>query len=268
MKNLIVKILPYAFGVALGLLLLHPPQWLKDLGAVGYLLQGALAAVTLLAFIGLLLLRALPENVAMTPLPPAPSPDMDRIGEELASLGFSPVGPAYEVAVSPPARLQAWVHDGQPAYATVFRTGTVPAKVGFDFVSILEGWTGGLTSVNDPAGAALPAAPGSMRQVIRSATPGALFQQHCRALAWVAEQGLRWRRPTAGDFVADFQKAMNRERAAFLRSPLTYPAVALWRVVTRLSPHLGPLEQQRHAAETLDSIRAGATLEGQAPRIG
>jgi hypothetical protein len=178
---------------------------------------------------------------------PLHDPTIQALAESLHSLGFRQASEPLRVGIKPPAALVPFMHQEQPAWATVYRTGTLPAKVGFDFVSILEGKEGGLTTLNNPQGAVLPAAPGSLRQVFPGAPPERAFAEHCAALAQLGKRGIVFQRPAVPAFASLFCKSSARQRAAFLRSPLRHTLAILWRLLTKDNPHLGSVFGQREA---------------------
>ncbi len=219
---------------------------------------GAIALLAFLAFIALVISKSLPAELILTPVgDDTLTAEMTAVVDELGRLGFARGATPYEIGVQPPAILLPLVDATGTMCATVVRTGTVPARVAWDLVSILDGFRGGLTSGANPDGASLPASSGSLRQVLPGASPTEVHAHHRLGMAHVAGHGLSWKRVSLHDFAYDFRAAMARERAAFLRRPWLYPPVALWRSVTEMSPHLGPLAYQAAAARALDDIRAG-----------
>lgn len=255
-----LKFLPIVVGTLLGWLLVHPPSFLSDVAAIRYVLAAALVSVLLLLFTAAQISSNLPEDVAMERLEPsAMSNALGVLRFRLLALGFVPVGPPLNVGVSPPAVMVALVHTDEPVYATAYQTGTLPAKIAFDFVSIFEGDRGGLTSNAEPAGAALPASPGSLRQVFRDAPPERVLEGHRQALAYLGGRGLEARAVSAAAFETDFRAAMRRQRRAFLSAPLRRTALTLWRVASRSTPHLGPVESQPAARREIEDILSGRT---------
>lgn len=246
MKDLVWKLQPYVIGGLIGWLAFWPPPFTESWGWWRYLVMATLGALAFVGSIVLTVLQSLPKNLGFQPLvQPLFDPEIQALAESLYLLGFRQAGEPLLIGVKPAAELVAFLHQEQPAWATVFRTGTLPAKVGFDFVSILEGDNGGLTSLNNPAGAILPAAPGSLRQVFPGAAPERVFAEHCAAVATLAKRGLAFRRPVAGSFPDLFRKSSARQREAFLRAPLRHTLAALWRLLTKNNPHLGPVLGQR-----------------------
>jgi hypothetical protein len=258
MKEALVKLEPYAFGLVLGWFLVNPPDFVMVLGPARHLLTVALVLLALLAFTGAQVLANLPENVDLLPVPTAaPDVPVRALTDQLQALGFAPAGPPLRVGVRPPALLWPFVHEGEGAYATVYRTGTVPAKVAFDVVTIFDGARGGLTSGAEPAGAALPASPGSLRQVFPGAGPQEVFAAHQKALAYVRGRGIKPKAPSASAFPTEFRESFARQRRAFLARPMINSALMLWRAATQTTPHIGPIQNQPHAQAVIRDLQTG-----------
>ena len=266
MRRFLVRIAPPVFGVLLVLFILHPPAILDSLGALKPLVVGALA---LLAFLAVLIEKGLPSDVTLEPVrDDILTSEMELVVQSLEALGFRRGSLIYEVGVSPPAILVPLVDETGLIYSTVYRTGTMPPRVAWDLVSIVSGFRGGLTTASNPGSATLPACPGSMRQVFHDASLEQLLLRHRAAMAHAKRHGLDWKRVSLAHFEHDFRQAMNRERAAFLRRPWLYPPVALWRSVTKRSPHIGPLADQTHGARTIRDIIEGRARPQAAEPIG
>ena len=103
MKDGLVKILPYVFGFTFGWLLVHPPEWFRSLGALGYLFLGFLCILAFVSFITLLILANLPAEVEMTADYGASTAGLDGYIAHLTALGFVPAGPPLRVKIAPPA---------------------------------------------------------------------------------------------------------------------------------------------------------------------
>jgi hypothetical protein len=252
------RFLPILVGLALGYLLVSPPEGLERLGPWRWLAVPALVLLGLLALTAYQLSANLPAD---PPLEPAPESD---VAEDLRSLcsrfearGFQRIGPAMTVGISPPALMVAFVHEAERTYATAFRTGTVPSKTAFDCVSILDGERGGLTTGAERSGAATPAARGSFRQVFPGAGVEQVFDRHRQALQHLRSRGLSAKAVSASTFHHDFALSFRRQREAFLAAPLRGAAVTLWRAATGRTPHLGPIASQAAAQATLRELLTG-----------
>jgi hypothetical protein len=257
MKSAIAKIAPIAIGLALGWLLFHPPAILKELGPIGYLLGAVVCFALLVGFIAAVIGMNLPADVAIAPLHGQPDMALQSLATRLRALGFADVGPPYEVGVSPPASMMAFVHPNEPIYAAVYRTGTIPAVVNFDFVSILDGFRGGLTSNPDVRGATLPPAPGSFRQIFPGRQVEDIFARHREGVAFLGGRGFSCKPVNGACFVDDFKRALGRQREAFLASPIRTTLAALARTITKKVPDIGPLSGQPKIEERLRELATG-----------
>ncbi len=254
----IVRYLPIIVGLGLGYVLWNGPGALfPSLGSYGYLVVAAGVFVLLVAFVMYLILRSLPAKVELTPLPGPPPQALVEIGHRYLALGFQPAGPAYEVGISPPAKLIAVVHPTEPIYGTIFQTGTVPAVIGFDFVSILASGSGGLTTSADKRAGNTLARPGVFRQCFPGWPPEELLQRHREALAYLAQQGVICRMVTAQGFPNDFARAFSEQRRYFLSNPLKHALTALFRTGTRSNPSVGPIWLQPAVAGEIQRVRSG-----------
>jgi hypothetical protein len=258
LKHRMVSLLPYAVGLVLGWLLFYPPEVLAPLGPWRYLGAGVLVLFLLIAFTAAQLATNLPDPLSLTPAREEDvPPDLRELAARLEALGFAPAGPAYDVGVRPPAVLLPFVHEAERAYSTVFRTRTLPAKTVFDFVSIFDSERGGLTSMAEPAGAAVPAPPGSLRQVFANADLEATWRGHRDGVDWLRRRGLPARAVTGATFVPDFLASFARQRRAFLAQPLRTAIVAFWRAATGRAPEMGPLAEQRGVEAALQALLIG-----------
>jgi hypothetical protein len=258
LKHRIVSLLPYAVGLVLGWLLFYPPETLAPLGPWRYLVAAGLVLLLLIAFTAAQLATNLPDPLTLAPAREEDvPPDLRELAARLEALGFVPAGPPYDVGVRPPAVLLPFVHEAERSYSTVFRTRTLPPKTVFDFVSILDSGRGGLTSMAERAGAAIPAAPGSLRQVFPHADLEATWRGHREGLDWMRQHGLPARAVTPATFVPDFRESFARQRRAFLAAPLRTAVVAFWRAATGRTPDLGPLSEQSGAGARLQALLIG-----------
>jgi hypothetical protein len=252
------RFLPIVVGLLLGYLLVSPPGFLAPLGSWRWPAVAAIVLLVLLAFTAYQLSANLP---AEPPLEPAAEAAVDgelrSLCARFEALGFQRVGPAMTVGISPPALLVAFVHEVERSYGTAFRTTTLPPKTAFDCVSILEGDRGGLTTGAEPAGAVIPAARGSLRQVFPKASVEKVLERHREGLHYLRSRGLQARPVSASTFHADFAMSFRRQRAAFLASPLRGTLVTLWRAATGRTPHLGPVATQPAAQAAIHELLTG-----------
>jgi hypothetical protein len=263
----IQKVLPMVIGVSIAWLFFHPPAFLRELGPLGWLLGAAGCVFLLVLTIAFVTSMNLPADVAVAPLDRPPDPALAELAGRIRALGFADAGPPYEIGMSPPATLVALVHPGEPVYAAAYRTGTVPPVLSFDFVSILDGFRGALTTNPDVRGATLPPASGAFRQVFPGGSVGDLYARHLDGVAFLRARGFACKRVTAATFVGDFKRAIARQREAFLAAPLGTTLVAIVRSVTGKVPDIGPLAAQPEVEERLRQLGMGLGA-GQLPYPG
>jgi hypothetical protein len=120
----------------------------------------------------------------------------------------------------------------------------MPAKLCFDFVSILHGEKGGLTTNTDPGGAALPEGDGGLRQVFPGESLETLFQKHLDGIAYLRDRGIQCRGVSADLYPQDLTWAIGKQRKIFTASPVRGTLVTLWRAATKRVPFIGPLRDQ------------------------
>jgi hypothetical protein len=255
MKDLVFRALPIVVGVAIGWLVVAPPEFLglPWWARVGMAIPAA--AIVLLGVLMLLIGANLPADVSLKPV------DQRRVSEQMIDMfnayqaaGFQLAGPPLEVGVTPPAILVPLVDGQARMYGTIFRTQTDPPKTACDIVTVLEPF-GGLTTGALAEGAALPAAPGSFYQVIPGADITTLRDKHVEALAFLERQGLRCKPATAESFPGDFKAALARARKHFWSNPFWYTMVVFYRSTTGNTPHMGALANQAVAQASLRKLR-------------
>jgi len=253
------RFLPIVVGLVLGYLLVSPPGWLAPLGPWRWLAVLAIVAVGLLAFTAFQLAANLPADPRLEPADEAEvNGELRSVCARFEALGFRRVGPPLTVGISPPALLVAFVHEAERCYGSAFRTTTLPPKTAFDCVSILDGDRGGLTTGAEPAGAVIPAARGSLRQVFPRAGVEEVFERHREALQHLRSRGLPPRSVSASTFPRDFAMAFRRQREAFLAAPLRGVATTLWRAATGRTPHIGPIGEQPAAQAAIHELVTGS----------
>ena len=259
MRNSFYKFMPWIFGFLLGWLLWNPPAWLTSLGPASYLVNGLLCGLLLLSVIAMMISANLPAKLTLDPVSADQvRPELRAVGESITALGFQPAGPPCRVNVAPAAILLGFVHPKEPVYATAYRTEHVKPKISFDFVSLVHGDRGGLTTNPETDGAVLPTAPGEMRQVFPGEPPESLYRRHLQGIAYLRERGIHCRAVSADMLARDFTAAMARQRRMFLSSPLVFTAVTLWRSATRQVPFLGTLREQKAAGEQITQLLASS----------
>jgi hypothetical protein len=252
------RFLPILVGLALGYLLVSPPERLAFLGPWRWLAVAAIVLLGLLAFTAWQLSANLPADPPLAPAADADvSGELKHLSSRFEALGFRRIGTPLTVGISPPALMVAFVHEAERSYATAFRTATVPSKTAFDCVSILDGDRGGLTTGAEPAGATIPAARGSLRQVFPGASVEEVFERHRQGLEYLRSRGLPAKAVSASTFAPDFALSFRRQREAFTASPLRGAAITLWRAATGRTPHIGPIASQALAQATIRELLTG-----------
>ena len=244
MKDLMAKVMPIVMGAVIGWMLFHPPAFLAPLGALRYLVMVLAGAVLLVGSVVMSVAAALPRETSLTPTTAAIDPAMRALVDGYLALGFRAAGPAYTVGVAPAATMVGLVHPSEPVYGTVFRTGTIPPVVASDFVSLLEGERGGLTTSANLRAGTLPGDDGSFRQCLVGATLEQLFAAHREAVAWLRTRGVRCRSVSAASFAGDFTRALGRQRAVFMSNPIGNAVRAIWRTAGGRKEGLGRLSEQ------------------------
>jgi hypothetical protein len=244
MKDLMAKVMPIVMGAAIGWMLFHPPVFLAPLGPLRYVVMVLAGAVLLVGSVVMSVAAALPREASLTPTTSAIDPAMRALVDGYLALGFQPAGPVYTVGVAPAATMVGLVHPTEPVFGTVFRTGTIPPVVASDFISLLEGERGGLTTSANPRGGTLPGDDGSFRQCLVGATLQQLFAAHREAVAWLRTRGVRCRSVSATSFAGDFARALGRQRAVFMSNPIGNALRAIWRTAGGRKEGLGRLAEQ------------------------
>jgi hypothetical protein len=258
MRRRLSRFLPILVGVVLGYLLVSPPEWLSPLGPWRWVAVVAIVLLGLLVFTAWQLSANLPADPPLEAAAEAEvSGELRGLCARFEALGFQRIGPPMTVGIAPPALMVALVHEAERAYATAFRTSTLPPKTAFDCVSILDGDRGGLTTGAEPAGAAIPAARGSLRQVFPGGSVEQVFERHREGLQHLRGQGLSARAVSASTFRRDFATSFRRQREAFTAAPLRGAAITLWRAATGRTPHLGPIASQAVAQTTIRELLTG-----------
>jgi hypothetical protein len=256
MRDLFFKLLPYITGAALGFLVFFPPDSFAALGAWRPLVLGALLVFGLLATTGVSLATSLPREPRIEPLTGEPTPhEVAVLLESYRALGFELLEPPLRIGLRPSATLWMLAHRGYGCWGSVFRTGTLPARVGFEMVSQIEGDRGRLSSVADPDAAILPPGPGHFKQVLRGASPAQLLAYHMKAHAYLAHRGVRFEAPHPGGLAERVRRSMESQRRAVMRNPLKAAALALWRATTKSTPYGTAIEWQKGTEATLRQLR-------------
>jgi len=195
--------------------------------------------------------RTLRGDVEMTPVgEERVSEPLRELTERYTALGLIRATPPLAVAMSNEAILVGFVErDGDVAGSTFCIQPAVGAAVtSYDFFSRFEGDQGALTTSPSRGGSVLRSTPGALRQVFLDADPATLLLRHREALAWLGTQGVRARTLRVDEFETVFRRALAQQRAAFRAARLGYALTAIWRTITKATPNIGPLREQRGIA--------------------
>jgi hypothetical protein len=257
MKNLIFKLLPFIVGIVFAFLLMNPPEWIGSLGIASYLVMAVVVLGLLLAFVVWQVVTNLPDDLQLDTYTEPLAGEMEQIIERLRGLGFESVGAPWLARLKPPAVVVGLVHPREPIIAAVFRTGTVPPVTAFDLISVLDDGRGGLTTGSDKRGGSLPAGSRSFRQLLHGGGPDALMENHRRALAWLQNRGLGFRRVAGSEYPEMMRRGMAVQRREFLKAPVRHALVAIWRSATGRYPDTVPVEAQRGVEARVERMLRG-----------
>jgi hypothetical protein len=245
MREIFYKFMPWIAGLLLGWMMWHPPVWLQSLGPMAFVVNLGLIGLLLIGVVAMVIIANLPARLEMTPVDESTvHAELRELGRRFEKLGFRPAGPPRRVKMAPSAIVLGYVHEIEPVYGTAFRTETIPAKLCFDFVSILHGDKGGLTTNTDPGGAALPEGDGGLRQVFPGESLEQLYGKHLEGMAYLRDRGIQCRAVSANMYPQDLAYGIGKQREVFTASPLRGTLVTLWRAATKKVPFIGPLRDQ------------------------
>lgn len=196
----------------------------------------------------------LPEDARMDPLPDEEVPDPCLpLVERIEALGFARLGLAQRVLLKPMASIVPLWHAAHQAYATVFVSDGAPTTAHYDFATIFEGKVG-LTSAANPGAGVLPLAPGTFLQIFPGNQPEDLLRRHLEGVGQLAQAASLRLAPRCDRFEDLLADALRRQRHAFLKAPLRHTWTALWRVVSKRTPVLGPVLDQRATRDRIDAL--------------
>lgn len=261
-KTSFFRTMPIAAGAALGLVIVRPPAFLAALGWGMYVVAALLAFCVVVGLVVVLVAANLPAKVELTPEPGrALTGDLGVLVAEVRKLGFRDVGPSLRVSLMPPATLVGFLHERGQTYASVFLPGARGASPTYDFVSMLGGGRGGLTSAESPLAGALPVRPGSLRQLFPKRNMAEVWRRHQEAVAYLRQQGVAIDAPSAEAFAEEYRVAYASMRKAFFAHTLRNSLVTLWRAATKTTPELRSIIGRTNLAPTLALLRAAKDEE-------
>jgi hypothetical protein len=247
MRNAFFKAQPYLTGALLGYLVFLPPRAFLALGPWRPVALAGILVFGLVATTALNMFLSLPSRVQVEPLTEtadAISLEVVRLLREYREAGFELSEDPAIVHIRPPGYVWPHIQPQAGCRGSVFATGTIPRRVGYDLSSEIEGGWGVLTSVADPAAAVFPLCPGDFKELISGATPQQLLGSHLRARAFLESRGLRFKTPRVGGLQERFERYTVKQRKVIKTNPLKAAVVVFWRASTKTSPYLGPLENQ------------------------
>lgn len=246
MRQMFFKLLPYAMGAAIGILVVFPPTVLRSFGPLSFIAVLLFLGLALVAVVTIQLFVALPADAMAKPAPgEAAPPEVQALIASFQVLGFEAGDTPFRVHLRPTAILWPMIHREAGCTASVFTTGTLPRRTSCEIVTGIEGDRGVLSSSPHSSGAALPLPPGWFKQIVEGASPEILFQHHRRGCWYLESQGVRLATPRLDNVCDQIRRSVVLQRKAALENPIRTACVALWRVVTRSSPYTLPLERQK-----------------------
>ena len=255
------KYLPIIIGVAIGWMIFNPPDFLRELGAVSYLIMILLGIAALVIFCGFVIHANLPKDVVIRRSTNAAIPgEMTKLSEDFKALGFTQASDIpLIVNIAPPALVVPFVNEKEQTYGSVYKTETIPPKITFDFVSLFEGNRGGLTSGALAEGAAMPSL-GSLKQVFLRENVRNIYEKHRQAVQYLKGRGIACKSISPQTFERDLRDSILHLRKSFLASPILFTLTVLWRAATKQTPHIGPIQAQQVAQQQIKEIVSGKTM--------
>jgi hypothetical protein len=264
MRTLFFKMLPHIVGGLIGLLIIFPPDAFQALGLWRFLVLAAIAIIGLLAMSGFLIAVNFLREVAVEPVEEALAPDVAALIDRFRSTGFELVIPLLRLDLRPPGTMSIMINRSAECWASVYSTGTIPRRVGYEIYSEIEGERGTLTSLADPGAAVLPLMPGYFKQVFFGALPEVLLARHGEAQAFLMARGVRFEPPGPQDIPARIRRAAKAQRQFIAANPLKALVLLVWRGVTRTTPYNQPVAIQKTTEATLRYL----LQEQPAPALG
>lgn len=258
------KYLPIIIGVAIGWMIFNPPAFLRELGALSYLIMILLGFAALLIFCGFLIHANLPKDVVIRRSTSLAIPgEMTKLSDEFKALGFTQASDVpLIVNIAPPATVIPFVNEREQLYGSVYKTETIPPKITFDFVSLFDGNRGGLTSGALAEGAAMPSL-GSLKQVFLRENVRNIYDKHRQAILYLKGRGIQCKSISPQTYERDLRESILRLRKSFVASPVLFTLIVLWRAATKQTPHMGPIQTQQVAQQQIKEIISGKTI----PRV-
>ena len=194
-----------------------------------------------------LLLSAIPDKPALTPLLDAPIPDdMAGIDRQFLDAGFRRVGGLAQFNTKPKTKILNYIHEECRAYGTLQKLWRNPPAYGL--ISPREDGGGTLETLANPEVDALPPGAGTFRQVIPDGDMAGLVRHHKEAMALLGGEGLDFKAANEPDLESEMFLSNLRQRQAIWDRPFYSGWMVLWRTLTGSFPNLGPLTDRRPPA--------------------
>jgi hypothetical protein len=270
MKRTLLRILPYAVGIAIGLAFAHfifnPPELLRSWGLAGLLILPISFVLLIFIFLpGFSFARYIFKDTQIVPV----ERDIGRktvrlLAEKLDALGFKPAGDALKFSTSTLAL--GFLREDIAVYGVIVRVEVGIGKTTLCFVSQMKDGSIGLLTAEGRNVALLPHKPGSLCQVFPGLELEELLLEHLRGVEWLHSQGLTTQAVSGEMFIENERKGLE-ELKKFLRSDwFRHTLVFVWRYISRRSPHLVPIERQETAIEYVRQFACApaVTAESQA----
>jgi hypothetical protein len=226
----------------------------KGLFADIAVLVGVLLVVTPV-LVHFAILQSLPEKVAVSPATASDvTPEMHAFVRQYRALGFEPAGEPLRFHLPQEAVLVALVNADEKMIATVYRIEGKQKKLAHDIVSCLDVPNGGLTTAHDVGAGVLPAAPATLRQIFPGQTPGELFFHHQNALSYLASRHLAALDVAPSAVAGLIVQSFKMNRHTFVQARVTNTLKAIWRTLTKSTPDLGPIAEQKGVDARLEAL--------------
>jgi hypothetical protein len=249
------KWIPALVGAVIGFLFINSPRFLHELGPAAYLAGALFAAVALVAFCGVIIYKNLPQDVVIQRISDTNLPgEVSKLAAEFQTIGFkSATDQPLKVQIAPPALVLPFVHEQERIFGTVYKTETLQSRISFDMFSVFEGDRGSVTTGVLAQGAVMPVA-GAFKQVFPNANVQSVFEKHKQAMLFLKGRGILCKPANAQSFEREFRSSILRTRKSFLASPVFFTLTVLWRVITKKSSHLGPIQTQEATSQQIHKV--------------
>lgn len=250
------RLFPYVSGTLMALFLAFPRVYIEQLGPIKHLVTAFLFLVFVLSLTALMLIKAFPKNPVIREVEAPPlTEDIVYIIHAYREAGFELVDPALEVELGTTATIWILPSPEISAWASVFRTGSIPTKVGYDVFSVFQGECGGLTSVAI-AEAWCPLGPGDLKQAFPGATPVQLIEHHMGAIERLRNCGIQFEIPQPNRAKESLIASMKHQRKIVFDNPVKTLFLVLWRTLTKQTPFLGKVDKQPNYETTIAYLKA------------